>query len=60
MSRLLYLGNFYNATVSGRAVLSLGFQPLACWDCEFESRRVYRYLSVENVVCCQVEDYGTG
>ena len=27
------------ADLSGRAVLGVGLQPLACWGCEFESRR---------------------
>jgi len=34
-------------------------QPLACWDCGFESHRGHGSLSVVNVVCCQVEDSAT-
>jgi len=30
-------------------------QPLACWDCGFESRQDHGYLSVVSVVCWQVE-----
>ena len=30
-------------------------RPLACWDCEFESRRGHGGLSVVSVVCCQVK-----
>jgi hypothetical protein len=30
-------------------------RPLACWDCEFESRWGYGCLSVVSVVLCQVE-----
>ena len=29
-------------------------QPLACWNCGFESRRMHGSLSVVIVVCCQV------
>ena len=29
--------------------------PLACKDCEYESRRRHGYLSLVRVVCCQVE-----
>jgi hypothetical protein len=34
------------------AVKGVGLQPLACWDCGFESSR--------NVVCCQVGVGATG
>jgi hypothetical protein len=34
--------------------------PIACWDCGFESRRGYGYLSVVSVVCCKVEVSATG
>ena len=34
--------------------------PLAFWDRGFESRRVYGCLSLEGVVCCQVEVSATG
>jgi hypothetical protein len=39
---------------------SVVLRPLACWDCGFESRRGRGYLSVVNVVCCQVEASATG
>ena len=39
----------------GRAVYGVGFRPLACWDCGFESRRKHGCLSVVSIVCCQVE-----
>jgi len=32
-----------------------GLRVLACWDCGFESRRSHGYVSLVNVVCCQVE-----
>jgi hypothetical protein len=32
---------------------------LACWDCGFESRRKYGFLSPVSVVCCQVETSAT-
>jgi len=34
---------------------SVGPQPLACWDCGFESRQRHVCLSVLSVVCWQVE-----
>jgi len=37
------------------AVKGVGVQPLACWDCGFESSRRHGCLSLVNVVCCQVE-----
>jgi len=40
---------------SDRAVLDVGLRPLVCWDCGLESRRGHGYLSLLNVVCCQVE-----
>ena len=35
-------------------------EPLACWDCGFESRRGHGYLSLVNVVCCHVEVSASG
>ena len=32
-----------------------GLRPITCWDRGFESHRGHGYLSVVNVVCCQVE-----
>ena len=37
-----------------------GLRLLACWVCSFESRREHGCLSVESVVCCQVEVYASG
>ena len=41
----------WTADPSGRAVSGVGLQPLACWDCGFESRRGHGCLSVVSVVC---------
>jgi hypothetical protein len=38
----------------------MALRPLACWDCEFESRLGHGCLSLVNVVCCQVEISATG
>jgi len=35
-------------------------QPLACWDCGFESHRGHGCLSNVSVVCCLVEVCGSG
>ena len=43
------------ASPSGRAVYGVGLWPLACCDHGFESHRGHGFLSVECVVCCQVE-----
>jgi hypothetical protein len=43
------------ADSSSRAFYGIGLRPGAYWDCGFESRRVDGYLSVVNVVCCQIE-----
>jgi len=37
---------------SGRAVEGVGLQPLARWDCGFESGRGDGWMSVVSVVCC--------
>jgi hypothetical protein len=42
------------ANLDVHAVYGLGLQPLACWDCGFESRRRHGCLSLVSVVCCQV------
>jgi hypothetical protein len=42
------------------AYVMLGLQPLACWDCGFESRRGHGCLSVVSVACCQVEFSAAG
>jgi len=41
--------------LGGCAVSGIGQQPLACWNCGFESRRGHGSLSVVSVVFCQVE-----
>jgi len=40
---------------SGRAVQAVGLRLFACWDFEFKSRRKHRCLSLECVVCGDVE-----
>jgi hypothetical protein len=45
---------------SGRAVIGVDLQPLACWNFGFEFRREHGYFSVVNVVCGQVEVSVTG
>jgi hypothetical protein len=40
---------------SGRELEGVGLRPLAFWDCGFEFRRGHGYLSLVNVVYCQVE-----
>jgi hypothetical protein len=37
-----------------------GLQPLACWDCRFESRPGHGCLSFVNVVSCQVVASASG
>ena len=48
----------YIANPSGRAVQRVGLRPLACWDCEFESRRGHGYMLW--LLRCQVEVSVTG
>jgi len=43
------------ADPGGRAIYAVGLRPLACRDCEFESRQGHGCLSLVSVVCCQVE-----
>jgi len=38
----------------------VGPRLLTYWDCSFESRRVYGYLYLVSVVCCQVEVSASG
>jgi hypothetical protein len=40
---------------SGPAVYGVSLRPLICWDCGLESLQGHECLSVEKVVCCQVE-----
>ena len=46
------------ADPSGRVVQGVGLQPLACWDCGFETRWGHGCLSLVSVVCCQVSASG--
>jgi hypothetical protein len=39
----------------GRAVWGVDLRPLACWDCGLEPHRGHGYLSLLNVVLCQVK-----
>jgi len=39
---------------SRRAIYGVGLQPLACWDCGFESRWGHGWLSRVSVAGCQV------
>jgi hypothetical protein len=50
----------YLYTQHSRSRWPRGLQPLVCWDCGFESRRVHGCLSLVSVVCCQVEVSATG
>jgi len=43
-----------------RAGKGVGFRPLACWDCGFESHRGHGSLFLVGAVCCQVEVSATG
>jgi hypothetical protein len=43
-----------------RAAYDMGWRPLGCWDCGFESRRGVGCLSLVSVVCCRVEVSATG
>jgi len=38
----------------------VGLRPLTCGDGGLESRPGHTGLSLENIVCCQVEDSATG
>jgi hypothetical protein len=40
--------------------LGVGLQPLACWDCGFESRQWHGYLSLVGILLCQIEISATG
>ena len=56
----LILPDFVTVTIlkagpNGPAVQGVGLQPLACWDCGFESHRWHGCLSVVSVLCFQVE-----
>jgi len=39
----------------GRAVWGVNLPPLACWDCGFDPHRGHGYLSLLNVVFCEVK-----
>jgi len=48
------------ADPSGLAVWGVVLRSLACWDCEFESRRGHGFLSLMSVLCYQVEVSASG
>jgi hypothetical protein len=48
-----------SACTNGRAVQDVGLRLLAWWDCGFESCRRHGCLSLDSVVCCQVEASAT-
>jgi len=55
------LGLIYHQLITEcRSQWPRGLQPLACWDCGFESRRGHGCLSLVRVVCCRVEVSATG
>jgi len=35
-------------------------RPLDCWDGRFESLQGHEWLTLWNVVCCQVQGYASG
>ena len=41
------------AARDGQAIKGVGMWPLACWDCDFESRRWLEYPCLLSVVCWQ-------
>ena len=45
------------ADPSGREGKRVGLRPLACWDCEFESRQQHGFPSLVCIVCRQVQVY---
>jgi len=47
--------NSLHASPSGCMVQGMGLQPLASWNCRFDSHLGHGRLSVVSVVCCQVE-----
>ena len=59
-TRNLYISSSRTFNPSGHAAQGVGLQPLACWDCGFESCEGHEYLSLLSVVCCQVEASATG
>ena len=48
------------ANAGGRAVWGVPLQPLAFWDCGFESHRGHGCLSLVNVLRCQERASATG
>ena len=51
---------FYLTADPSRVVCGFSLRPLARWDCGFETRRGHGCLSLEIVVCCQVEVSASG
>jgi hypothetical protein len=56
----IVIGNSGDIYGSRRSQRQHCLRPLVCWDCAFDSRRGHGYLSLVNVVCCQVEVCATG
>jgi hypothetical protein len=46
--------DFGGRGIGGGGVNGVGLRALACWNCEFESRRGHGCQSLVCVVCCQV------
>ena len=49
-----------SCSIVSRSHWPRGLQPLACWDCRFESRRGHGFLSVVSVVYLDVEVSASG
>jgi hypothetical protein len=47
-------------TERSHMIHGVGLQPLACWDCEFESHKGHGCLSLVSVVCFHVEASALG
>jgi hypothetical protein len=52
---VFYLVFFYFVLNFYSYIILVCLQPIACWDCGFESRRGHGCLSVVSVVCCHVD-----
>jgi hypothetical protein len=55
MSKFVNVKLFLLSILVAALSKGVGQQPLACWDCRFESRWRHGCLSLMSVVCCQVE-----
>jgi len=56
--RISFPCNVSKADPRGRAVL--GTSAVVCWECGLKSIRGQGYLSLESVVCCQVDVSASG